>query len=501
MPVPNTLAMLIAVRAAALTLDAIPVLAIAFTLQQTYQLLVGDVVATQYDSTTTLGTIKSILPYYFSIETAFLVYFYLQSKRLQAPVPPAPMSVGERGKIFYKVLDSTGTKFEEFFSGWFYWNSTKRQLTPSELHVIRRDNIRDWLAWSFFSVSSYAELESDPERVSELNGFIADMEMMKGTRFHPGKNLDISPVILNYNPIAAKPKPLILYAFIWSLEAFGLLLMTLLGFKRVTPIDRPYHHDSEATLNYWVYMPKSYSDKSTQSRQDDKLPIVFLHGIGCGLFPYVHFIYSIMSHMRFSRPVFVIEFPHVSMKLHDHAHVIGHSLGTTIACWLVKYSKYAASCVLLDPVTFMYLLPSLAFSFVHRKPGYNTDVTKADEYLLYWLCSRELYTANAITRHFRWHHSLIWPENLPKNHHVVVGKRDFLFDGTSVADYLAEHDVDYKLYDTAHAEFMLRPRITTEIVAKIAQVCNSADLEFALSNVAAKSVRGNVRKSVRRRRA
>ncbi|KAJ3023906.1 UNVERIFIED_CONTAM: hypothetical protein HDU68_008414 [Siphonaria sp. JEL0065] len=454
-----------------------------------------------------------MLPAYLCMEFVFFVYFQLSYKRLQEPNSPPVMSVVDRGKTFYRFLDhGSGLKFEEFFSGWFYWNSTKKQLTVNELHLIRRDNVRDWLAWSFFSVRCYDDLIHDPERVSELNGYITDMEIAKNMKVQPGRNMDISPVILNYNPIIAKPKPLALYVFIWSLEVCGWLVMTLLGFRRMTPADRPYNveNDSDASLNYWVYMP--FSDIDDDDSDSTKLPVVFLHGIGCGLFQYVLFIHSILSHMSYSRPMFVLEFPHVSMRLVDHvpsteqtvseieamldafgykkAHIIGHSLGTTVAAWMVKYSKYAASVTLLDPVVFMYLLPSLAFSFIHRKPGYNTETMKANEYLLYWLCGRELYTANAICRHFRWHHNLLWPDTLPKHHHIVVGKKDFLFDGHSVSEYLTEHNVSHKSYDIGHAGFMLRPSINAEIVSRINQVCLAADLDVA-KTTAADAAAGN----------
>ncbi|KAI9343590.1 Alpha/Beta hydrolase protein [Obelidium mucronatum] len=373
-------------------------------------------------------------------------------------------------------------------------------------------NFQKWLAWSFFSVRCYDDLSHDAESVSELNGYIADMEMMKNLKIQPGRNPDISPVILNYNPIVAKPKPLALYLFIWGLEFCGYLTMSLLGFTRMTPADRPYHidNDSEASLNYWYYIPRTANNTTaaatatTTTSSDstaDKLPVVFLHGIGCGLFQYVIFIYSILSQTEYSRPVFVLEFPHVSMRLVDHvpsteqtvseiesmldahgfskAHIIGHSLGTTVAAWMVKYSKYSASLTLLDPVVFMYLLPSLAFSFILRKPGHNTDTVKANEYLLYWLCGRELYTANAICRHFRWHHNLLWPDTLPKHHHVVVGKQDFLFDGGAVAEYLSEHAVSHKLYDIGHGGFMLRPSINKEIVSTINKMFIAADFDVA----------------------
>ncbi|KAJ3071687.1 hypothetical protein HDU98_004946 [Podochytrium sp. JEL0797] len=531
MPIGHSLPTLVALRTGTFIMDLIPLVATAYTTLQLYLLLTTP--STPYspilpfptiqDDTDLVTKIKNLLPAWSAIETAFFVYFHLQHKRIQEPTTPQKLSPMERGKMFYKFLDSSDVQFEEFFSGWFYWTKTTRQLKASEFYLVRRDNLRDWIAWSFFSVKNYDQLSHDPALVSELNGYISDMEMVKSIKIQPGRNMDISPVILNYNPIIARPKPLILYVFIWGFEAFGLLIMSLLGFKRVTPADRPYHHDSDATLNYWVYLPTTSS--SDPQQESDKLPLVFLHGIGCGLFPYVHFLSGVMRHNP-TRPLFVLEFPHVSMRLVDHvpstqqtiseietmldihgfakAHFVGHSLGTTVAGSLINYSKYTASIVLLDPVVFMPLLPSLAFNFVYRHPGRNTDTIKANEYLLYWLCSRELYTSSALCRHFRWHHILVWPESMPKHSHVVVGKRDFLFDGQEVSDYLTEHGISNKAYDIGHGAFMLRPSISKEIQVQIARVCNDADAEFAVKwakqSRASVAGGGNGRKSIRRRR-
>ncbi|KAI8618766.1 hypothetical protein BC830DRAFT_895288 [Chytriomyces sp. MP71] len=470
MPIGHSLPKLAVIRGAAFFLDSIPVAAVATTAFQLWRLLSPPSSGPQTAPTSycapSMDCIKStssvaehvwkLLPIYACIEVAFLVYFYLQHKRLQAPVVPPPFSDADRGRIFFKVLDSSSQKFEEFFSGWFYWTASRKQLTPADMHLIRRDNFRDWIAWSFFTAPNYETLRNDPLKshlADELDGYITDMEIAKGIKIQPGRNKDITALILNYNPLEAYPKPLILYLFIWGLELFGLFIMTLLGFKRVSPGNRPYHESSETScLNYWVYQPASH----ISARSDDKLPIVFFHGIGCGLFPYVHLIYAILSQVQFSRPMFVVELPHVAMRMVDYvpsmeqtisevetmldvhgyakAHIIGHSLGTTVSSWMIKYSKYAATCVLLDPVVFLYLFPALAFNFVHRIPGYNTAVTKANEYLLHWLCSRELHTHHAISRYFFWHQNVLWPEDLPANHHIFVSKRDFLFDGVMVAD-------------------------------------------------------------------
>ncbi|TPX76403.1 hypothetical protein CcCBS67573_g02334 [Chytriomyces confervae] len=531
MPIGHSFPKLVAIRLLAFFLDAIPFSAAVFTAVQLYYLVatpsyIQHVTLRQAfgaEPNTLKGRILDLLPAYFCMEVAFLVYFYTQHKRLQKPVVPPTFSDAERGAHFFKVLDSSSQKFEEFFSGWFYWTATRKQLSTSEMHLIRKDNFRDWIAWSFFSAPNYETLRNDPRKshlADELDGYISDMEIAQNIKIQPGRNRDITALILQYNPVEATPKPLILYLIIWSLESCGLLLMSVMGFSKVSPEQRPYQDSSKTRcLNYWVFKPKK-ADASM-----DRLPIVFFHGIGCGLFPYLHFIFALLHQAKFSRPMFVVELPHVAMRLVDHvpsmeqtisevetmldvhgyakAHIIGHSLGTTVSSWMIKYSKYAASCVLLDPVVFLYLFPALAFNFVHRVPGLNTPSMKANEYLLHWLCSRELHTHHSISRHFFWTQNVLWPEKLPENHHIYIAKQDFLFDGHMVADYLAENNVSHDALDVGHAGFLLSPRVMMDIVHRIGSVCEQGEAkvkaEREKETTVSKSLMGS-KKQVRSRR-
>ncbi|KAJ3350603.1 hypothetical protein HDU83_009536 [Entophlyctis luteolus] len=514
MPIGHSWLRLVALRLGTLVLDAIPLVAVAYTAHRLFCMISVDPVrlSPRHDLSSDVDTwhttVQRYLPAYMTIETAFFVYFHLQRRRLQSAVRPPEMTMVERGKQFYRILDSAG--FAEFLAGWFYWRNTRKQLTVDEFHVVRKDDLRDWFAWSFFSAKDYASLS--PEHAGELDGYVSDLEFAKNLKFQPGRNEDISPLILNYNPIEATAKPLCMYLFVWFLEILTFAALYAIGFKRVTPSQRsnnPSDTSSSVTsMTYWVYLPKRSPSRvaGRQAATDvPKLPLVFFHGIGIGLTVYVYFLYTLFTALDGSRAVFLAEFPHVSMRLVDFcpsteqtvgeieamldehgfakAHIVGHSLGTTVAAWMVKYSKYCASCVLLDPVVFLYLMPSLAYSalspdFVHRQPGRNTEM-KANEYLLYWACSRELYTSNAINRHFRWHQALLWPESLPAVHHVVVGKRDFLFDGSAVVQYLAENNVSVSTHDVGHAGFTLRPALCRAVCADIVRVVAAGDVDYA----------------------
>lgn len=94
---------------------------------------------------------------------------------------------------------------------------------------------------------------------------------------------------------------------------------------------------------------------------------------------------------------------------HQQACFVAHSLGTTLVSWMLHHPqgcKRVASTLLLDPVTFLLCDPTLATTFV-----YNDPTTPVD-FLMHFFLSRELFIANALSRHFNWSHNIVFVEDL-----------------------------------------------------------------------------------------
>ncbi|KAJ3023907.1 UNVERIFIED_CONTAM: hypothetical protein HDU68_008415 [Siphonaria sp. JEL0065] len=346
-----------------------------------------------------------------------------------------------------------------------------------------------------YGARSYEDLRIDPKKqhfVHELNSFVSDFEISKRIILQPGRNYDIHPVILNYNKIEAYPKPLFFYAVIHTLESICFLFLYSLGFKRFNILkNQGGCADGSNGIHYWV-LPRGSKKEDKKARViSSGLPIVFFHGIGCGLFPYAQFIKELVYHAADS-PIFLVELPFVAMRLVDHvpsmeqtifeveamldihghskAMFVGHSLGSAVTAWMIKHSKYVAASVLLDPIVFLTFHPSLAFNFVHRHPGRNTESTRANEVMMHWLCSRELHISYTISRHFIWHQAMIWAEHLPTTHHVIISRQDLLLDAGNVEKYLVANKVNHTALDIDHGEFLFQPDIQTEVVKKVAAV-------------------------------
>ena len=120
-------------------------------------------------------------------------------------------------------------------------------------------------------------------------------------------------------------------------------------------------------------------------------PILFLHGVGLGIAPYLLFVASLRS--RFPRrPLLLLEARHVSvglvptraastcdvaaaaleaMRLHGwrSAAIVAHSYGTFVAARVLAAAPLAVqSLVLLDPVCALTIYPQLLANFVYKPP-------------------------------------------------------------------------------------------------------------------------------------
>ncbi len=113
-------------------------------------------------------------------------------------------------------------------------------------------------------------------------------------------------------------RPLLFYILMEAIAGWTHMVLTLrLGFRRC---------QSTATATYYV----------KQGRKPNRPPIVFLHGIGIGIAPYVAFIARLAQ--RTGRTVIAVQYKHVSMRMthhvpsatevritHTHTHIL-HSL-------------------------------------------------------------------------------------------------------------------------------------------------------------------------------
>jgi pimeloyl-ACP methyl ester carboxylesterase len=194
-----------------------------------------------------------------------------------------------------------------------------------------------------------------------------------------------------------------------------------------------------------------------------KLPILFIHGIGIGLFPYVDFLADLNSTAGIERGaiddqvgIIAIEILPVSFRIThpamsksdmcaeiakilahhgwDKVVLVSHSYGTVIATHLIKTPSTAhlvGPMVLIDPVCILLHLPDVAYNFTRRKPR------RANEHQLYYFASMDMGVSHTLSRHFFWSENILWKEDLDgRNVTVSLSGKDLIVDTESVGRYM-----------------------------------------------------------------
>ncbi|CDO70326.1 hypothetical protein BN946_scf184843.g15 [Trametes cinnabarina] len=311
-------------------------------------------------------------------EAAFYLFVFLpRSKLLQkaATHPPLP-SREEREALFQKCFERVSDGQKAY--GWFF------SASPDG---IRRENIVEWLLWAIFG--SHREGLKD-EWADELQTYVQKMEDLMGRKIEEGWDQTVRCMKVTLDPVDMIHRPLL-----W----------------------------------YFVSLPH---------RSATKDPILFIHGIGIGLWPYVPFfgdlleadpdvgiiaIENLSISMRISRPPLsrteMLEALVELLDAHDIERVVvaAHSYGTVIAAHMLRDPQLCArvsAWLLVDPVPFLLHLPSVAYNFVYRAPRTANE----------WQLS-----------------NILWKEDLAgKKVAVVLCGRDQIVDAAEVRRYLTGED-------------------------------------------------------------
>lgn len=328
-----------------------------------------------------------------------------------------------------------------------------------------------------------------PTLTSPLNG-----------RLLVGTNKYIPTVRLNLDPLYATQRPFFFYATIAIVNTLSSTLLHLVGYRQLPQFATP---KGSQLVYYRPADPTSHR----------KLPIVFVHGIGIG---FAHYLGIILNFPR-DTDVFLIEWPYVAMQMksaaphseqsvqailslldhfgHDQFCFVAHSLGTVLLSWFLHQERSAsrvATSVLLDPVIFLLSDPTIATMFVYKPPNSTLD------FLMHFFLSRELFIANALSRHFAWSHNIMFVEEFfrchpkglntqetvsnsksnrsgkPLKHTIILSSHDVIVPVGPVSRYLESKSnefgnelIELLMFHGTHGEMMLHPRWVQIISSKV----------------------------------
>ena len=234
--------------------------------------------------------------------------------------------------------------------------------------------------------------------------------------------------------------------------------LALFPFRPVTLIT-PYRSPAKH-LTYW-YRPHTSATR---------LPILFVHGIGIGLYPYTNFLSDLNAHVNAKDDkddgqvgILAVELMPISFRIthaalgkddmcaelhqivaahsYDHFVLVSHSYGSVISTHILSNAclrPMVASALLIDPVSFLLHMPDVAYNFTARKPQ------RANEWQLWYFASKDPGVAHSLGRRFFWGENVMWKEDaedlIKEGRRVTVslGGRDLIVNTEAVGGYLAD---------------------------------------------------------------
>ncbi|KAK8000529.1 hypothetical protein PG990_013129 [Apiospora arundinis] len=408
------------------------------------------------------------------VYAVFLWLPYTRRLRDEADHPP-PLSPADRRALFLKCNENV-PDFDRYLRLWFLG------ADPAE---IRRDNVRDFVLWAFFDRRPGAESEDE---AAECAGYLDIIEQRLGHELTPGRG-SAQSLRLTFDDIETRYRSFIWYILIGIVDIGTHVQLAWRGFEyHSLPVAKfasvlPPRMQSFFTRNRSASHELSYWLRPHTAGKD-KQPIVFLHGIGVGLWTYASFLSSVGKSQKGDKGegqvgIIALEIMPVSFRLteaplgkldfldemervlaahpdwSDQFVLITHSYGSALATHMLHSPEFGArinSVVLIDPVTILLHMPDVAYNFTRRRPR------GANEWQLWYFASTDPGTAHALGRHFHWKQNIIWKEELvtknglqingavprggrsQRNVAVCLAGRDLIVDTLSVAQYLSGNE-------------------------------------------------------------
>lgn len=386
----------------------------------------------------------SPLTLYATLELAFFSLIYLPRRSfLQKPAEHPVLMREQRKELVKRCVGSFGSEGVHVLSAWF-------NLVP--VASVARDNFIEWLYWAVF----FSPTEGGEEFLPEIEEYLAEMEQRGGIELIPGRNPKIRPVRVTLDPVRTAHRPLVWYLLVGSIDTYAFLALYWHGFKHYTSggFFRVFPPRPLAIISKSSPVPLPYWYRPHRSRT--KLPVLFLHGIGIGLLPYLPFIQELSEQdpdlgiivieilpicNRMTRPPLDREATCLSVSQilathnFDQVVVVAHSFGTAITSYMLQdptLSQKVTATLLVDPVTFLLHHPSVAYNFLYRTPK------RANEWQLWYFASRDPDIARTLGRHFFWNECIMWKEDLQRGRKVAVilSEKDQIVDTKAVRMYL-----------------------------------------------------------------
>lgn len=396
-----------------------------------------------------------------AVEALFYLFFLWYRRHLQREAVHPPLRSREERKQLVEQVRAEIHSVDKFLSGWF------RGADPKD---IGREGLKGFLNWTFWEGRA---TENDAE---EMDEYVQVVEKMAGHRFPEGHGR-AKALRLTLDPIEMDVRCLTWYATVMLVEHVTFARFWIAGFSyRRTRVAGPWvlpprpatllagGRSPAKSLSYW------YRPHTSKTR----LPVLFIHGIGIGSWPYVDTLEAIAKQSgtaqhnsadgdvgvlaiellpicsRLTQPIlqreaFISQITAI-LGAHDYSNFVlaSHSYGSVFSTYMLTHDALASrirATVLVDPVTILLHMPDVAFNFTVRQPK------TANEWQLWYFASKDPGTAHTLGRHFFWNENCLWKSRIEElvergmRFTVSLASRDLIVDTSAVAQYLLRDDV------------------------------------------------------------
>jgi hypothetical protein len=210
------------------------------------------------------------------------VYLPLRLGLQKAAEHPVPPPKEERERLMQKVCAHLPEP-EHYLSKWFM------DAPPEE---IKRENVKEFYAWSSLN-KRYEDV--DHEEDIELDLYTNELEQKLDRSFDPGRGKAKS-LRTTLDPVPMQHRPLVWYLIVSVVESFSSLRMLCggyhyhrtLGLRSSAKFPIGLH-----TVTWKTSVSSSISYWHRKHSSTSRPPIVFIHGIGIGIYTYVGFLLSL----------------------------------------------------------------------------------------------------------------------------------------------------------------------------------------------------------------
>eukprot|EP00906_Rhabdomonas_costata_P011283 RCo016008 len=407
-----------------------------------------------------LTTMTMVAGAYASMELGFAMFWRMRSRAVQGLTKPPVQTPAQRERIFGRAMQAHAKYGADRFVGqWFGVNDMKQ---------VKQENMRELVSWSLFQCRPD---QLTPEQENEQQILWDKYVTGSGLHFEPGRTPGMHCMRHTLDPVKVTWRPGVVYALLHLLRCLGYAILRLSGFRRYR----------QGSIRYWYRGPQRGADATTAAGT----PMVFLHGLGIGLLPYLPFLLRLPK----TQTAFLVEQPWMSMQLRyagavpsipkftstvqamlarhhcSSAVFAAHSMGSCAVSWLLEACPGVVQrVVLLDPVTILLCLPTTCYSFLYRPPQSALAVFSRN------FVGRELGVSSLLHRHLWWYRSTLWPEALPPRSTVVLGEKDRIVPGIQIRALCEEKGNQLNviwLPKTGHGGFLASSAVTKAIIHAI----------------------------------